>query len=82
MLNNPTYTKDKVTGAEWYYLYVSGTPSDVFAQQYSATNVCSASTCSVTSATTLGAGAYTWWVQTWNEGGYGPWSTSRNFSVP
>ena len=60
MINNPIYTWYKVTGAEGYYLYVSGPSGYVFAQWYSATNLCGASTCSVTGATTLGAGARGW----------------------
>lgn len=27
-------------------------------------------------------GNYDWWVQTWNTGGYGPWSASASFTVP
>jgi hypothetical protein len=36
----------------------------------------------VTPTKTLNAGAYKWWVQTYNDGGYGPWSSRKDFSVP
>jgi hypothetical protein len=30
----------------------------------------------------LTSGNYRWWIQTWNTGGYGPWSSLMNFSLP
>ena len=30
----------------------------------------------------LTSGQYRWWIQTWNNVGYGPWSSGLNFSVP
>jgi hypothetical protein len=78
----PTYTWNQVTGATWYYLWVNGPSGNVFKQWYSALIICSGSICSVTPATTLGSGAHTWWVQTWNKAGYGPWSSATNFSTP
>jgi L-rhamnose mutarotase len=81
--SNPTYTWNKVSGATWYYIYVSGPSNYVFAQWYHTDAVCGASTCSVPSATPgLASGQYRWWIQTWNNAGYGPWSTGVNFSVP
>jgi large repetitive protein len=38
-------------------------------------------TCSVTSSTALAIGAATWWIQTWNGGGFGPWSAPMPFTV-
>jgi len=31
---------------------------------------------------TLSAGNYRWWIETYNEAAYGPWSSPMNFSVP
>ncbi len=86
---NPTYTWNKVTEAEnqpesaatWYYLWVNGPSGNVIKQWYEASAVCVDTTCSVTPTTTLSGGNYTWWVQTWNSAGYGPWSSSLSFDV-
>jgi hypothetical protein len=82
--NQPTYTWNAVLEATWYYLWVSRPTGDPIKIWYQSANVCSAGTCSVTPATPLTAGAHTWWVQTWNEAGYGPWSAGMGFtpSVP
>jgi hypothetical protein len=77
----PTYTWDKVSGVTWYYLWVNGPSGNVINQWYAAAGICGANTCSISPNKTLGAGNYTFWVQTWNPGGYGPWSSSMNFSL-
>ncbi len=82
----PNFTWNKVTGATWYYLWVNGPSGNVIQQWYPASNtaVCpvAGSTCSVTSPITLGSGNHIWWIQTYNDGAYGPWSTELNFSLP
>jgi glucose/arabinose dehydrogenase len=70
----PTYSWDKITGATWYRLYVSGPSGVVLDQWYQASSICP-STCSVTSPL-LGGGTYSWYVQTYGPGGYGPWSNT------
>jgi hypothetical protein len=35
----------------------------------------------VTPATSLAFGAAQWWIQTWNDSGYGPWSDAMSFTV-
>jgi hypothetical protein len=82
--NQPTYTWDVVPGATWYYLWVNGpSGSPVIQTWYTAAQAnCNETTCSVTPTTTLGAGAHRWWIQTWNDAGYGPWSAARNFTAP
>ncbi|HJR80937.1 MAG TPA: glycoside hydrolase domain-containing protein [Anaerolineales bacterium] len=83
----PEYTWDKVSASTWYYLWVSRINSDgslttMHTKWYDATAVCSGATCSITPAgITLTSGNYRWWIQTWNEGGYGPWSSAMNFTV-
>jgi hypothetical protein len=80
--NNPTYTWNQVSGASWYYLWVDGPSGHVFHQWYTSAQAnCNGTTCSVANVTSgLGAGSYTWWVQTWNITGYGPWSDGKTFT--
>ena len=79
----PNFIWSEVSSASWYYLWVngpSGTP--VIQQWYTATQAkCGNGDCAVPAAITLADGAYTWWVQTWNSSGYGPWSTGMTFNV-
>jgi M6 family metalloprotease-like protein len=80
---NPTYTWNQVSDSTWYYLWVNGPNGNVIKQWYTSAQAnCNGSTCSVTPATTLGGGAHTWWIQTWNSAGNGPWSTGLPFSTP
>jgi len=84
----PAYTWNKVNTAIWYYLWVSkvngdGSLTTIHTKWYDSTLVCSSGTCSITPAgVTLTSGNYRWWIQTWNDGGYGPWSTKMDFSLP
>jgi hypothetical protein len=80
--SSPSYTWNAVSGATYYQLYVQkGESSCVHAQWYQASEVTSGSTCSVTPERTLNTGEHTWWVQTWNANGYGPWSEGLEFIV-
>ena len=84
----PTYTWNTVNAASWYYLWVSRVNNDgsfttVHSKWYESSAACSGATCSITPAgVTLTSGNYRWWIQTWNDGGYGPWSTKMDFSLP
>jgi photosystem II stability/assembly factor-like uncharacterized protein len=83
--SNPAYTWNKVTDATWYYLWVSrvngdGSLTTIHTRWYTSSGACSAGTCSITPDAALSAGDYRWWVQTWNDSGYGPWSAGMNFS--
>jgi secreted trypsin-like serine protease len=81
--NTPTYTWNEVSGATWYYLWVDGPSGNVIKQWYSSAQAnCTGTTCSVTPGTSLSAGSHSWWIQTWNNAGYGPWSTGMTFSTP
>jgi hypothetical protein len=86
--NAPAYTWNAVNGATWYYLWVSqvnanGSLTTIHSQWYEATQVCSGGSCAVTPVgITLSGGNYRWWVQTWNDAGYGPWSDATSFSTP
>jgi uncharacterized protein YjiK len=82
----PAYTWNKVNASTWYYLWVSkvngdGSLTTIHAKWYTSSAVCSGATCTFTPAVTLGGGNYQWWIQTWNDAGYGPWSSAMNFSV-
>jgi hypothetical protein len=81
--HNPTYQWNEVSGATWYYLWVDGPSGNVIKIWYTSAQAnCNGSTCSVTPATTLGSGAHLWAVQTYNDAGYGPWSTGMSFTTP
>ena len=67
--------------ATWYYLKTDGGAGSVFAQWYTASSVCTGSTCAVTPALTLPNGRYIWTIQTWNPVGYGPVSAPFIFIV-
>jgi len=88
MNTTPAYTWNTVNAATWYYLWVSkvngdGSLTTVHTKWYDASLVCNGGTCSITPAgITLTSGNYRWWIQTWNDGGYGPWSTRMDFSLP
>ena len=84
---SPTYKWNAVPSAGWYLLYVQDSSS--FAGRISnwfnaAQAGCAAGTdvCSITPNTVLAPGAATWWIQTWNDFGIGPWSSGMSFTVP
>lgn len=80
--NVPTYTWQEVSAASYYLLQLNGPSGNVFQTWYTAAQAnCNGITCSVKPAITLSSGAYNWWVQTWNSGGYGPVSDGANFTV-
>jgi glucose/arabinose dehydrogenase len=84
----PTFSWNEVRGTSqsdastWYYLWINGPSGNVFKQWYQTSSVCSGGICSITPNLTLAGGAHTWWIQTWNDGGYGPWSDGTAFSLP
>jgi hypothetical protein len=83
-LSKPTYTWNAVPAATWYYLWVNyeGTPTiQTWYTAEQAGCVSGAGTCSVTPTTALPQGAAQWWIQTWNDAGYGPWSDAMMFMV-
>ena len=78
----PTYKWNPVSGSTWYYLWIDGPSGNVFKKWYTAAEVTSGSICQIKPAVTLATGnSYTWWIQTWNPAGYGPWSNSMSLSV-
>lgn len=80
----PTYTWNAVANSSWYYLWVNDSSGNKVTKWYTATQAgCSTGTgtCSITPATTLALGSAKWWVQTWNNIGFGPWSSANNFTI-
>jgi hypothetical protein len=76
----PTYTWDRTPVVTWNHLYVKGSYGVVLDQWYRSVDVCKGNVCSVVSPTLLENTDYTWWVQTYNSAGYGPWK-SATFKV-
>ena len=84
--SNPTYVWDPVPSATWYQLWVNDitTSAGKIKIWYTAAQagcVSGIDTCSVTPTIPLASGAAQWWVQTWNDFGYGPWSDGAVFTV-
>jgi len=76
----PRYVWSTVPMAVSYRLYVKGPSGVVLDKWYNSVDVCASDYCSIENPATLLNGDYTWWVQTWNPAGYGPWR-SQHFSV-
>ena len=83
--NSPTYTWNAVENSTWYYLWVNDTTGDqkilIWYTDDDANCGDGTGDCSVTPATEIADGAATWWIQTWNEFGDGPWSAGMSFTV-
>jgi hypothetical protein len=79
--STPTYKWKEVSGASWYYLYVNGANGKKIRKWYKASQACSHGTCSVTPSTVLASGSGKWWIRTWNNAGYGGWSSTGVFVI-
>ncbi len=81
----PTFNWNAVSSATWYQLWVNDSRSAAKIKSwYTATQAGCGSgtgTCSVTPTTALASGSAQWWIQTWNDSGFGPWSDAMNFAV-
>jgi hypothetical protein len=81
----PTYTWNAVPDSTWYHLWVNDSTGKPKVNQWvrAAEAGCpeGAASCSITPNTPLPAGNATWWIQTWNPVGYGPWSPGMSFHV-
>jgi uncharacterized phage protein (TIGR02218 family) len=89
IVTKPTYEWDVVSNATYYYLWINGPSGNVYHHWYTSAEVFQlidgirgkSSICSATPDVTLTEGNYIWWVQTWNEDGFGPWSDAGHFEV-
>ena len=81
--NTPTYIWNAVPGSTWYYLWVDDAAGIKIQKWYTAADAGCApgtGTCSATPPPVdLVPGNATWWIQTWNSAGYGPWSIGMSF---
>jgi len=81
-VTQPTFSWNAVPTATWYYLWVSDSIGIPVRTWFRAADVgCASGTgvCSTTPTQSI-AGNSTWWIRTWNNGGYGPWSSSKSFT--
>lgn len=79
---SPTFVWGAVAHATRYQLYVQVAGGAVLFQRWlNADDLCSGSTCTVSSVLSLGSGDYVAYVQTGNASGNGPWSGPRTFTV-
>ncbi len=81
LYNSPLFTWKAVSKATWYYLWVNDAANSPIIKKWYTDDICDESVCEVGSPKTLGDGDYTWWIQTWNEEGYGPWSNRMTFNL-
>jgi hypothetical protein len=82
--DTPTYTWNAVSDSTWYYLWVKDSTGTPIKTWYTASGAgCGGGSglCSITPTTALALGSCTWWIQTWNSDGNGPWSDSLSFTV-
>ncbi|MFW5749031.1 MAG: DUF5060 domain-containing protein, partial [Chloroflexota bacterium] len=83
--NTPTFNWDAVPTSLEYYLWINGPDNQPVIQEWITREQAGCAngtgTCSFTVTTTLPKGTNTWWIQTWNRGGYGPWSSTVSFEI-
>ena len=82
--DTPNYTWNAVSDSTWYYLWVNDSTGTPIKKWYTAADAgCGSGSglCSITPTTALALGSCTWWIQTWNSDGDGPWSDSLSFTV-
>ena len=83
-LARPTFKWNAMTDATSYLLWIKqGTVTKLSKLYTAAQTSCGAGTgqCSLLSPLSLTAGAYTWYIRTYNTVGYGPWSSVKSFTV-
>ena len=82
--NTPIYTWNAAPNASYYYLWVDDSTGNKIKRWYTRDQAgCPFGTdiCSICPGSALAPGAGTWWIQTWNSVGYGPWSTGMGFTI-
>ncbi len=71
----PTFSWGAVDQALWYRIYVTRNGTLYQDRWVSGATLW-------TPPSDFAAGSYSWWVVGWGQDGYGPWSTSRSFTIP
>lgn len=83
--SNPhTYKWLAVSGASWYYLYVSDRTGNKIKKWYKSSEVsCSSGEeyCTINPNTNLTEGEARWWIRAWDSSGSGAWSRAKIFNV-
>jgi hypothetical protein len=83
--STPAYTWNATSDSARYYLWVNDSATNGKIKQWYAAEQAGCpsgtGTCSVTPTTSLATGPGRWWIQAWNEAGYGPWSDLMTFVV-
>lgn len=80
--NAPQFVWRAVPGAAWYCLWVddsTGTRVNEWLTAAAAHCPTGREDCWASPAVRLARGKATWWIQTWNAAGYGPWSGGMSF---
>lgn len=79
----PAYVWNAVPNATWYFLWVNDTTGTKVQRWFTSAQAGCAGggTCSVTPQIALTGGVAQWWVQTWSDCGYGPWSDGASFTA-
>jgi CSLREA domain-containing protein len=78
--SSPIFRWSKAVRATNFVLSVTGPSGSVILQAFAADAVCTTS-CSIVSPIKLWNNAYSWQVQAYGVGGYGPWSAPKTFTV-
>ena len=76
---SPVFTWTPDSNADWYYLWVGNPNNTVFSQWFSASTICSGSTCFYGNQQVF-IGSYVWYVYGLGAGGAGPWGSPTSFS--
>ena len=82
--DKPTYIWNAVSDSTWYYLWVNDSTGNPVNQWKTAAEVgCESGTglCSITPDIGLALGSCQWWIQTWNDDGFGEWSPSESVGL-
>jgi CSLREA domain-containing protein len=77
----PTFSWSVATRATSYILSITGPDGVVITQQYDSIYYCGGSCAVVPPNLDLLNGNYTWKIQSYGPGGYGPWSNTLSFTV-
>ena len=83
--DKPTYVWSAVSDSTWYYLWVNDSTGNPVEKWYTSAEAgCEGGTglCSITPDIGLALGSCQWWIQTWNDDGFGEWSPSESGGLP
>ena len=78
-----TFSWTGISSAEYYQLEVYDATDTLIVGQWYATSICTGLNCAVSPSETgnLTSGDYTWRVQTYGAGVFGPWTDFMNFTI-